>query len=407
MKIYLKSILVSVLLMLLTGCGGSGDGADESNIAYFGDYDSDKVFVIDLDKMTIKATITTGDGPYGADQQDGFSVYALTRKVESLTIIDTQSLTNEGFIYLPFIPRSTDYNAQKAQSLVSGKSDPKSCIIDVATHSVGQCVGDDHDGSTITDYGGGNATGHPFWTDESHFLLLDRVTRTIDYYGSDGSLLSSLETNTTVHHILPDDAGTYYGVLEGSQTEEFPPGLVKFTVVGDAIIEEAVMFLNDDDPAMDLTIMGAHHVDMHPDGKHLYIGSDEGNLFIVDKDTMSIVDQVIAGKGVGHVTFVAGRLLTITTNHYDTFMSIFDISDPLNNVLIKELEVAQASNSGNRLQSHTSGVRPDEKYFYSAASNDGLLFEIDLETLTVSRSVNLDDGNILMGSFMWSDGSRE
>ena len=392
--------LLSVILSTIVGISlfvseaEAGHHKQKSDLAYFGDYDSDKVFVIDLNAMQIKETIATENGPYGVDQQDNHTAYALTRKVYSMDVIDTKTLTSQGIIVLPFTPRSTDYNKESKTSLVSGKSDPMSCLIDIKTHEVGQCVGDFHDGSEMTDFGGGNATGHPFWIDKRHFFLLDRVGRSINYYGVDGQLFDTIDTETTVHHLLEDNKQNYYAVLEGSKTKA--PGIIKFKIEGKQFKIIDVVHLTGN-----ANIMGGHHADFHPNGQHIYMGSYEGNLFVIDKDTMQIVDTVIAGKGVGHVTFIPGRQLAITTNHYDTFMSVFDVSDPLNNTLVQEIEVAEASDSGRRMQSHTSGVRPDEKYFYSAASNDGMFFEIDLDTLKVGRKVIIKDANLLMGSFVW------
>jgi hypothetical protein len=66
-----------------------------------------------------------------------------------------------------------------------------------------------------------------------------------------------------------------------------------------------------------------------------------------------------------------------------------------------------------KTQAHTSSVSPDMNYFYSAASHDGVFFEIDVETLAISRELDIEnelkyelelenyDVNILMGSFIW------
>ena len=47
------------------------------------------MFIINVDDMSLLKTVTdTGDGPYGVDQEGGATAYALTRKTESVTVIE-------------------------------------------------------------------------------------------------------------------------------------------------------------------------------------------------------------------------------------------------------------------------------------------------------------------------------
>lgn len=66
--------------------------------------------------------------------------------------------------------------------------------------------------------------------------------------------------------------------------------------------------------------------------------------------------------------------------------------------------VASSASPDYKSQAHTSSVSVDMNYFYSAASHDGVFFEIDMDTLEVSRSIELG-GNALMGSFIWDGDS--
>ncbi|RLJ21646.1 hypothetical protein DJ031_02495 [bacterium endosymbiont of Escarpia laminata] len=143
--------------------------------------------------------------------------------------------------------------------------------------------------------------------------------------------------------------------------------------------------------------MGAHHADFHPDGIHIYIGSTEGHVFVVNKDSMSVETMIETGVGSGHTTFAPMRDLAFVTNHNDTYMTVIDTTD---HSWLKNIEVASSASPDYKSQAHTSAVSPDMKYFYSAASHDGVFFEIDMETLEVTRTLHLD-GNALMGSFIW------
>jgi len=91
------------------------------NLAYYGDWDSNRVYIIDVDNMSLLTTVEgTGDGPYGIDQQGTNKAYALTRRTESLTVVDNYTLENKGLIELQHKPRSTNFNANTLLSLVSG-----------------------------------------------------------------------------------------------------------------------------------------------------------------------------------------------------------------------------------------------------------------------------------------------
>jgi len=94
------------------------------------------------------------------------------------------------------------------------------------------------------------------------------------------------------------------------------------------------------------------------------------------------------------------------------------VIDTITHTWLRDIEVASLPPAGNKSQSHTSGVSTDQKYFYSAASYDGVFFRIDVdklvddEVLEISEldieyeleyELGLDnyEVNILMGSFIW------
>jgi DNA-binding beta-propeller fold protein YncE len=379
------------------------------NLAYYGDWDSNRVFIIDVDNMLwLKTVENTGDGPYGVDQQDGSTAYALTRKTESVTVIENYFIENIGKIYLAHKPRSTDYNGHTGLSLVSGADKVMSSIIDVSRDTVVNVFGSDQPASPH-DFGGSLATGHPLWVGDDRFLMLNRAERKIELWTRYGRLLSFMSTPTSVHHIFqappPHRRGTFYAVVEGNQLEKLSPSILRFKIyqerwmypTGEAILSDfAPDILN---PAE----MGSHHADFHPDGVHIYVGSAEGHVFVINKYSMKVVAMIETGLGSGHTTFVPSRNLAFVTNHNDTFMTVIDTT---NHSWLAQIEVASSASPDYKSQAHTSSVSPVERFFYSAASHDGVFFEIDVETLEVSRWLDLeteigDDVNILMGSFIW------
>ncbi len=375
------------------------------NLAYYGDWDSNRVFIIDVDNMVVVTNVeNTGDGPYGIDQQDPNKAYALTRKTESLTIVDNYTLENDGIIELQHKPRSTNFNANTLLSLVSGADKAMTSIIRTDKNKVVQVIGE-NDLTTPYDFGGTLSTGHPLWLNDKQFFMLDRASRSIQLWQKDGTLLSTLKTATSIHHIFQppsnslssNETNIYYGVIEGNQNELVSPGIVRFTVENNQIVQTGQVNLFDFSPdTLDISKMGSHHADFHPDGTYIYIGSAEGHIFVINKDTMTIEKMLETGQGSGHTTFLAMRDLAIVTNHNSTYMTVIDTA---NHQVVKNIEVASSASPDYKSQSHTSGVSLDMRYFYSAASHDGTFFRIDLDTWEIEYLYV--GGNILMGSFVW------
>lgn len=377
------------------------------NLAYYGDWDSNRVFVIDVDSMSLLTTVEqTGDGPYGIDQEGDAKAYALTRKTGSVTIVDNMTFENAGQIALQHKPRSTNYNADTDLTLVSGGDKPMTSIIRVERDQVIKVVGYD-EFSEPADFGGSLATGHPLWLDDIRFFMLDRAARQIQLWSRQGRLLSTLTAPTSVHHLFQPpaysmeagDEAVFYAVAEGNQQEGLSPSILRMEVRGKRLVQTGETVLSDYDPQLlNPSVMGAHHADFHPDGVHIYIGSAEGHLFVVNKDTMAIETMVDTGPGSGHTTFAPMHNLAVVTNHNATYMTVIDTRT---HQWVKNIEVADSASPDYKSQAHTSGVSLDMKYFYSAASHDGVFFRIDLETLEVSDRLYLG-GNVLMGSFIWN-----
>jgi hypothetical protein len=133
--------------------GGPGNVYGVENLAYYGDWNSNRVFVIDVDEMSLLEIVTdTGDGPYGVDQQDAATAYALTRRTESLTVIDNYFIENIGKIILDHKPRSTNFNRDTGFSLISGADKVMTRLIKVNNDKVTKVFGHDED-VTPEDFG--------------------------------------------------------------------------------------------------------------------------------------------------------------------------------------------------------------------------------------------------------------
>jgi DNA-binding beta-propeller fold protein YncE len=376
------------------------------NLAYYGDWDANAIYIFDVDNMSLLTIVDgTGDGPYGIDQQSPEKAYALTRLTDSLTIVNNQTFENDGIIQLKHRPRSTNYNSATDLTLVSGGDKAMTSIIKVEKDKVVQVIGED----MLTeprDYGGSLSTGHPLWVTERQFFMLDRAARKIQLWHPKNGLLSTLYTATSVHHIFQPPASTmkkgdehvYYAVEEGNRDEPISPAILRFELQGDTLVETGRVALNSIDPSMyDASEMGAHHAAFRPDGKFIYVGSAEGNLFVVDRKKLKVKKVIEVGMGAGHTTFLSMRDQAIITNHNDKFVSVINTK---NHKWVRNVAVADTASSAYKSQAHTSGVSLDMQYFYSAASHDGRFYRINLDTWNVVKTEAVD-ANLLMGSFIW------
>lgn len=260
--------------------------------------------------------------------------------------------------------------------------------------------------TTPHDFGGSLASGHPLWISDHHFFIPDRAARQIQLWNRKGQMLSVLDTPTSIHHIFQPPASTmesweknvFYAVVEGNQGAQISPAVIRFKVVKNKLHQTAQVNLHDYDPDnLDINTMGSHHADFHPDGVYIYMGSAEGHVFVINKNTMEIETMVNTGAGAGHTTFLPMRDQAIITNHNSTFMTVIDT---VNHQFVRNVEVANSASADYKSQAHTSDVGLDIKYFYSTASHDGMFFRINLDTWEVSKTHI--GGNLLMDNFIWN-----
>lgn len=363
--------------------------------------------------MSLTETIdTVGVDPYPVDQAGKLDkVYAITRGSDSIDVIDASTMQPLGLIELQHHPRSSEaYNASLGLQLVTGADKPMASLIDVNTDKVVAVVGSDVAVDPI-DYGGSNATGHPFWFDDNKFALIDRGNREISVYRVAKNrrgewktvLLDTVSTPTSVHHFIKRDLSalsgqeshSYYALAEGNPDAGVAPSILKYVLKRNKLQFAAEAKLAENGAEI-IASMGSHHADLHPNGRLIYVGSLEGHIYVVNMKKMAVVKTIDAGYGAGHTTFVPDRDLAIVTNHKDTFVTVIDTEK---NRKIKNVTVSGTSINGEILQSHSSFVHPNMNYFYAFATDNGVFYELDLETLTVSRTVETG-GTPLQGVFM-------
>jgi hypothetical protein len=375
-----------------------------SAIAFYGNSEGSEVFAIDIDTMTLKCRIPTGDGPYPVDLVGKTHVLASTRKENSVTPIEIANLTPLPKIDLPHKPRSSSTN-QNGLILVSGADKPLTTVVDAKTWKVLKTFGEDIQ-APIEDFGGKLASGHERWlADNDRFFLIDRIRRRISLYRySTNELLWSANTPTSCHHIVPEPTSNavFYAMCEGNQASKIPPSVMRLISNGDIFTIDAHVFLPVDDS--DKVTMGGHHVDVS--GDFLYCGSSEGNTYVFRKDNLTFITRLQTGTGNGHTGFIedSGQALGISINHTAQFITIFDLTS---NQPLKSVQVSNSvSVNGKRTQAHTSGKRGN--FFYMMASLDSTFHEVDVLTGVVNRSLVIPaDGSTgatpfpMQGVFIW------
>lgn len=375
-----------------------------TKMALYGDSVGWTVFAIDLtnDPLKVAAVVPTGLGPYPVDRVSTSTLFAVTRGERSVTWIDLPSLTPLGTIPLVHKPRSAFGNAA-GLVLVSGADQPRTSVIDLAARRVRLTVGAETD-DRVEDFGGSLASGHELWLPDladgtRRFFVLDRIRRKVTVYRyPDGTKLWNANTPTAVHHVLPDkdDSKRWYATCEGNQRSLLAPAIMMIRETRDNVfVVEAVAPLPVD--GADLVRAGGHHVDEHPTNGRLYVGSNEGYVYVFDKARLGsgITAKIPTGAGCGHTRFTTfdGKTYAVTINHLAKHISVIDTATETK---VADIEVTSAAPATpeDKTQGHTTKVYQDQPHlFYMMASMDATLCEVDLQCMKVSRTVELRPGS--------------
>jgi len=452
---FYKSLALSALMTFSLTSAAETPGDYEVR-AFYGDKELNRVVVIDLANWTeLDAVDTVGETPYPVDQAGYLDkVYAITRGSSSMDIIDAETLENLGLLHLNHKPRSGEsYNSKLGLALIAGADKPLTSVIDVSSDTVVAEAGKDIFTTQTRDNGGTISSGHPAWLTKDRFVVIDRANRKIQLWGIEKrqhrfgyrhgytngmgyewktTLLDEVKTPTSVHHILHRNTAmlpeneklTFYALAEGKSSTNkggaINPAILRLTLSSDT---NSLSYDKDTDTISlpgEPEEMKSHHADFHPDGMHIYVGSTEGNLYVIDKDTGTFLNEGVpikTGKGTGHTRFIPAKNLALVTNHNDIFVTaidtlthtkIKDIYFPFSNALKADNEI---------LQSHTNYVSPDNNFYYAFARAYGIFFEITLDLkpdpANTENPENLDNLKIsntlktggvpVQGSFLNSD----
>jgi len=396
------------ILLIISFLGCSSKNKQYNTTAFYGDPLLERTLAIDINNMSLKKQIHShGKNTYNIDILDRNAtlnkIFVMTRGSNSIDIINTKTLKTQTTIDLKHYPRSGAYNQVSKLMLISGKDKAMSTLIDAKTNKIVLELGE----NKLThpkDYGGSNATGHPCWISKDQFILINRENRTVYLYkllsknnNYSAILEDKITTNTSVHHFIKEgiyntdisgrkkdfdsNRSIFYAAQEGSYQNNIAPSILKISIKNNKfkIIDEVSLGF-----AQGIE-KGLHHIIFHPKQKLIYAPSKEGILYIIDYTTMNIISKIKTGKGSGHVVFSKKRDLAIVTNHNDKFITIIDTKK---NKKIKDIVVSKNSIHNEMLQSHTQYINDNEDHFYAFATDNGVFYELDLETLKITRSLH-------------------
>ena len=345
-------------------------------------------------------------------------------------------------IRLPFRPRSADaYNPKKNLVLLNSRDRPAAVLLDPVKlkivgiagfnikcdqnkpnpYSIKELAGDENIFDLnyrchAPDFGGDQISGHPIWISSDAFAILDRANRKIEVYKIskdddvwNTKLIQVIDTDTSMHQLIPKNKKknvknrVYYGSTEGNIAEGKKAGVYKFVRHGDYLKKVAFTPLEYDD----INGYQGHNLYITPDLKDIYAPSgtfinsegdslNSGGVFILDADSMEVEKAIKTGKGAGHVAFSKEYKTAIVTNHKDEYITAIDYE---NQEFIKNIPLDfPHANIASLYQSHMQHVSEDGRYYYNFWTDGGVFFRVDLDSLEVDKSIEVD-GQPIQGNF--------
>ncbi len=389
--------------------------AEEITKAFFGDKENNQVVVVDVEKMELTHEVPTGHLiTYTADNVFMHpKAYVVNRGSNAIDVIDTNTIEITKTIPLEHFPRSSEQmNKTLRLNETSGMDKAMASIIDVDTDEVVVAVGNSTpvDADNNPNYGGSHATGHPFWLDAHHFAILDRYDRKVITYHIEKDIndewvttkLSEVPTTTSIHQIVPSKGnyqgkpGFFYGTAEGAPN--IYPSIIEWELVpGTGLVQRREVQLKKD--GLDVNSMWLHHGDFHPTEPLMYVGSGDGTMFVVDYEKMEIAKTIQAGKGAGHTVMIPQKDLAVVINHKDVFVTMVDTKT---NKKIADITVSDHDEwvGTETIQAHPKyHVSKDGKYFYAFLTKEGVMYEMDLDTWRITRTIETG-GQPAQGSFV-------
>jgi DNA-binding beta-propeller fold protein YncE len=417
-------------------------GASAQVLAYFGDKKNNQAVVVDVENMKLITRVDTNHKITYAleaiktNRNKHFisKFYIDNRGSNYIDVFDKTTNKIIKSIKLPFYPRSINIQEETGLVLVSGVNKPMIAVIDSKIDELVAVAGNDivtYPTTTGHSYlsSGTLSSGHPHWLDREHFVLLDREAKTIVTYKitkkyDDGYYIEKLNEITTpspVHNLIPPEIhghkgkmhkfssfsrshGTYlskifFATAEGSIGTY--PSVLKLELLeqGLVIINNLELSINSITPDK----MGIHHLNFLKDKKHMYVGSHESSVFVVNYESspMRVIKILKAGIGAGHLAEAKHNSnISVMINHKDTFITLIDTRTHTHIADIKVSNLSDDFIGKVQIQSHPKyHFSKDGRYFYIFLTKEGTLVKVDLYNKIVVQKLYIG-GELSMGDIL-------
>jgi 6-phosphogluconolactonase (cycloisomerase 2 family) len=205
-----------------------------------------------------------------------------------------------------------------------------------------------------------------------------------------------------------EDLKTFYALGESNTNGNFPPNVVEikfFPKTGIIKRSGKETWLEHSDKVIDGISPATHHGDITPDHKYYVAPVSDGKVYFIDRKTMKIAKEIETsldskhkGLGAAHVEFSKSQKVAIITNHFSNYITVIDMSNPdvskykiKAQVKIGKHAFIKPPEAKHLMQPHFAKVSDDGKYFYTAASHDGIFVRVDLEKLDTINKSDLSD----------------
>jgi len=389
---------------------------------------------IDYKNMKLDGEIKTkGTNPHSIDragETDKF--YVRTQNSNSFEVVNfktgkqsSKTIEFNGYELSGTNPRSIgSYNAKHKLQLLAGKHRPIIALIDVTNDAIIGVAGN----SDIFDPAQ-TFSGHGIWFDDTYFGIVDRATQADGKYiirmykiTDEGNRnFKIIETgygmtfSTKLHAIErvldpqnSKDLRTFYALGESETAGNLPPSIIEIEFSPDTgVIKRSgkITWLNSSNEVIDGISPASHHGGITPDHKYYVAPVSDGKVYFIDRKTMKIAKEIETsldgkhkGLGAAHVEFSKSQKVAIITNHFSNFITIIDISNPdVSKYTIKaQIKIGKHAfikppEAKHLMQPHFALVSEDGKYFYTAASHDGVFVRVDLEKIKDLDPADYDD----------------
>jgi hypothetical protein len=357
------------------------------------DNSQNNLVIADLDAMSLRSTTAVGREPYPVDRIDQHHVIVSTRGERSVDVVRISDGCRLTTISLSHKPRSATSHPSRRVALVSGADIAVTSVVDTANHRVTAVVGSGHS-SSVFDFGGNLACGHPFWVNEEDFLHLDRVDRRLELYCSQtGDVLDAINLATSPHHV-EKAAGEFFVMCEGNTRSAIAPSVVKLRVAKNRITVVGQTFLPV--PPDDIARTGGHHLTIAESQNRVFVGTNEGRLYVLRLTDLGFLNLGDTDAGCGHVTLCPEMGVAVTTNHTGKTMTVIDVASGR---VVRQIIVSGPAVGSKKTQGHTSKWFPRTARLVTTASEEGRIIEVDPAAGIITREISVPGGYLIQGCF--------